>query len=95
MAAGSGRSTQSVLVDFLRAAIQPRIVLARPGYVRSGCARSTGFCGPVWEPGDTPAIDDAYINNRPAPAALAGAGPTHARTGTRIATNRSPSATPS
>ena len=54
-----------------------------------------GFSGPVCDPGDTPASDDAYISRRPAPEALAGAGPTHASTGTRIPATRAASATPS
>src|SRR5919204_163107 len=61
----------------------------------SGCSTSTGRSGPVCEPGATPATDDASISSRPAPLALAGAGPTQVRTGTSRLATRSARATPS
>ena len=94
-AAGSGRSSRPRTVSFPRSSIHLRIVDSRPGVSASGCSRSIGYSGPVWEPGATPANDDAYISNSPAPLAFAGVGPTQASTGTSRSATRWARATPS
>ena len=68
-------SGQSIRVSFPRASSQPWIVACSPGSACPGAARSIGFSGPVCEPGETPASEDAYISRRPAPGRLRRGGP--------------------
>ena len=69
------RSGASICVSFPRASSQPWIVASSPGSAAVGCREVDRVRGPVCDPGETPASDDAYISRRPAPAAFAGAGP--------------------
>ena len=61
----------------------------------SGRRTSTGWSGPVCEPGETPASEEASISSRPPPLAFAGTGPPRSGPAPRAAATRSARAMPS